>query len=47
MSGPEPQPPPEEPYQLPGTVPAWSQLTLPDQPLTAAQAAPFVSKLVG
>lgn len=42
----DPQPPPEQPYQLPGTHPAWSLATLPGQPLTAAGAACFVPKLI-
>lgn len=42
-----PEPPPEEPYQIPGTVAGWNLSTLPGQPLTAAGAAPFVSKLIG
>jgi hypothetical protein len=40
------EPPPEEPYELPGTEPASEPGTLPGQPLTAAKAAPFVSKVV-
>ena len=38
------EPPPEEPYQLPGTVAAEEPSTLPGRPLTAAKAAPFISK---
>lgn len=41
---PDPQPPPEEPYQLPGTEPAWEPGTLPSEPLTAAKAAPLIPK---
>ena len=40
------QPPPEQPYELPDTEPAWEPSTLPDTPLTAAQAAPFVPKII-
>ena len=48
MSDPQPpEPPPEEPYQLPGTTPAWSMNTLPNQPLTAARASCFVAKVIG
>ena len=42
----EPQPPPEQPYQLEGTEPAWEPDTLPNRPLTAAGAAPFVPKII-
>ena len=41
------EPPPEEPYSLPGTVAAEEPSTLPNQPLTAAKAAPFISKEIG
>ena len=44
---PEPEPPPEEPYQLPDTEPAFEPATLPEQPLTAAKAAPFIAKDIG
>jgi hypothetical protein len=40
------EPPPEQPYELPGTQPAWEPATLPDRPLTAAAAACFVPKIV-
>jgi hypothetical protein len=40
----DPQPPPEEPYELPGTEPAWEPATLPDRPLTAKDAAPLLAK---
>jgi len=43
----DPQPPPEQPYQLPGTTAAWEPSTLPNQPLTAAAASPFLPKLIG
>jgi hypothetical protein len=42
----DPEPPPEEPYELPGTEPAWEPATLPGKGLTAAGAAPFVSKII-
>lgn len=42
----DPQPPPEQPYQLPGTEPAWEPSTLPDWPMTAVQASPFIRKVV-
>jgi len=41
------EPPPEEPYELEGTEPAWEPSTLPGRPLTAADAAPFVPKIIG
>lgn len=41
---PEPEPPPEEPYSLPGTTPAWSTNTLPNEPLTAEKAAALLAK---
>ena len=41
------EPPPEEPYELPGTEPAWEPSTLPNQPLTAARASVFVAKEIG
>lgn len=40
------QPPPEEPYELPGTEPAWEPDMLPNRPLTAKDAAPFVPKVI-
>lgn len=40
------EPPPEEPYELEGTEPAWEPSTLPGWPLTAAEAAPFVRKVI-
>jgi hypothetical protein len=40
------QPPPEEPYELEGTEPAWEPATLPDRPLTAKDAMPFVMKVI-
>jgi hypothetical protein len=40
------EPPPEEPYELPGTEPAWEPETLPNRGLTAAGAMPFVSKII-
>lgn len=40
------EPPPEQPYELPGTEPAWEPSTLPNRPLTAADAMPFVSKII-
>lgn len=40
------EPPPEEPYELPGTEPAWEPETLPGRPLTAKDAAPFVPKAI-
>jgi len=42
----QPEPPPEEPYELEGTEPAWEPSTLPGRPLTAAEAAPFVPKII-
>lgn len=40
------QPPPEEPYTLPGTVPAWEPETLPDRPMTAQDAEPLIAKVI-
>jgi hypothetical protein len=40
------EPPPEEPYELPGTTAAYEPSTLPNRPLTAADAAPFVPKII-
>lgn len=42
----DPQPPPEQPYQLPGTQPAWEPGNLPNRPMTAQQALPFIKKVV-
>jgi hypothetical protein len=42
----EPAPPPEQPYQIPGTQPAWEPSNLPNWPLTAAAAAPFLAKVI-
>jgi hypothetical protein len=42
-----PEPPPEEPYELPGTQPAWEPADLPNHPLTAADAAPLIPKEIG
>lgn len=41
------EPPPEEPYQIPGTVAAEEPSTLPNQPLTAQAASCFVPKMIG
>jgi hypothetical protein len=41
---PEPEPPPEESYQIPGTTAAWSIDTLPNEPMTAANAEPLIAK---
>jgi hypothetical protein len=47
VSEPQPaQPPPEEPYQLPGTVPAWEPDTLPEHAMTAKDAAPLVPNVI-
>jgi hypothetical protein len=43
----QPDPAGEEPYELPGTQPALEPDTLPDRPLTAAKAAPFIEKEIG
>jgi hypothetical protein len=43
----QPAPPPEQPYQLPGTQPAWEPFTLPERPMTAKDAAPLVPKVIG
>jgi hypothetical protein len=40
------EPPPEQPYEMPGTEPAWEPSTLPNRPLTAAEAMPFVPKII-
>lgn len=42
----DPEPPPEEPYTLPGTTPAWEPGELPGWPMTAEQAAPFEQKVI-
>jgi hypothetical protein len=43
----DPQPPPEEPYSLPGTQPAFEPgHDLPQWPMTAADASPFIPKVV-
>ena len=39
------EPPPEQPYEIPGTS-AWEPDTLPGRPLTAKDAMPFVSKII-
>lgn len=41
------EPPPEQPYEIPGTEPAWEPDTLPGQPLTAAKAAALLAKVIG
>ena len=47
MSDQPPEPPPEELYSLPGTVPAFGPGTLPGgRPMTAAQAQPFIQKVI-
>ena len=43
----EPDPAGEHPYELPGTEPALEPDTLPDRPLTAAGAEPFIAKEIG
>jgi hypothetical protein len=40
------EPPPEEPYQIEGTTPAYEPSTLPNRPLTAAAASCFVEKII-
>ena len=42
----QPTPPPEQPYQLPGTQPAWEPDTLPEKPLTAKAAAALIPKVI-
>jgi len=42
----QPQPPPEQPYTIPGTQPAWEPPVPPQWPMTAAQASPFIRKVV-
>jgi hypothetical protein len=41
------QPPPEQPYSLPGTQPAWEPSTLPVRALTAAAASALIPKVIG
>jgi hypothetical protein len=41
------QPPPEQPYQIPGTQPAWEPATLPNGPVTAADVSCFLPKVIG
>ena len=42
-----PEPPPEEPYQLPGTVAAFEPgHDLPQWPMTAKDASVFIRKIV-
>jgi hypothetical protein len=41
-----PEPPPEEPYSLPGTQAAWEPGDFPDAPMTAADAACFQQKVI-
>jgi hypothetical protein len=41
---PDPEPPPEEPYEIPGTTAAWEPSTLPERPLTAAEAEALLAK---
>lgn len=40
------EPPPEEPYQIPGTEPAWEPATLP-HPMRAQDAEPLIPKEIG
>jgi len=40
-------PPPEQPYQIPGTQAAFEPSNLPNWPLTAAAAYPFLAKVIG
>lgn len=40
-------PPPEEPYEIEGTEPAWEPGTLPDHPMRAEDAQPLLSKVIG
>lgn len=42
----ESQPPPEEPYSIPGTTAAQEPSTLPGRPMTAVQASPFEQKVI-
>ena len=41
------EPPPEEPYEIPGTEPAWEPDTLPNHPVRAADAEPLIPKVIG
>ena len=41
------QPPPEEPYEIPGTEPAWEPATLPDTPLTSSKVQALIPKVIG
>jgi hypothetical protein len=40
------QPPEEEPYEIPGTHAAGEPENLPEWPMTAAEATPFIRKVV-
>ncbi len=40
-------PPPEQPYSIPGTTPAWEPSTLPQRVLTAAMVQPLLAKRIG
>jgi hypothetical protein len=40
------EPPPEEPYELPGTEPAFEPEALPNRGLTATGASCFVPKII-
>ena len=42
-----PQPPPEQPYSLPGTQPAWEPSTLPQHPLRATDVPALLPKMIG
>lgn len=42
----EPGPSGEEPYELPGTEPALEPGMQPGAPLTAADAGPFIPKII-
>lgn len=39
-------PPPEEPYQLPGTVAALEPGDLPEHPMRAEDAEPLLAKVI-
>ena len=41
---PDPEPPPEQPYELPGTSAAWEPDTLPEHPLRAEDCLPLCGK---
>jgi hypothetical protein len=43
----DPKPPPEQPYQLPGTEPAREPTTLQDRPLTTKDASALLPKNIG